>query len=91
MLRRLVQAGLLHSRKGHGGGFRLARPASEVHFDEILEVMDYGVEAHRCVFGWGKCNTTNPCPLHPAWADLKVAWQEWASTTTLEQAIRRGD
>lgn len=87
ILRRLVVAGLLKSQKGHGGGFVLARPPSRIRFADILEATDSAVDAKRCAFGWGRCNPTNPCPLHPAWTELNANLEHWAKTTTLT-AIR---
>ena len=40
ILRKLVEARLLVSVKGHHGGFRLARPAGEITLEEVLEAVD---------------------------------------------------
>lgn len=83
ILRRLVTAGLLTSEKGHGGGFILAKAPSRIKFSDILVAVDHGVEPNRCVFGWGKCNSRNPCPLHDTWSQLNLSFNEWARTTSL--------
>ncbi|MFO0570517.1 MAG: Rrf2 family transcriptional regulator [Polyangiaceae bacterium] len=83
VLRRLVGAGLLVSQKGHGGGFTLARPAAEIRFADVLEAMGEAPATGRCAFGWGNCDSRNPCPLHPAWTVLNDALQAWAGKTTL--------
>lgn len=88
ILRRLVLDGLLTSRKGHGGGFALARPPGEIRFADILSAADFTLTPDRCAFGWGHCNDRNPCPLHPAWSQLKGAFTEWAATTTLDDVDR---
>ncbi|MFD2237545.1 RrF2 family transcriptional regulator [Aureimonas populi] len=36
----LRTAGLLHARKGRGGGYALARPASEIRISHILRVLE---------------------------------------------------
>jgi Rrf2 family protein len=36
----LAGAGLLRSRKGPGGGYRLARPAGDITLLEVVEAMD---------------------------------------------------
>lgn len=87
VMRRLVTAGLLHSQRGHGGGFVLARPAAEISFEEILRAVGYGGDDHACVFGWTTCDPKNPCLLHDAWSTLKASYGEWARTTRLT-AIR---
>ena len=83
IMRRLVEAGLLHSQKGHGGGFRFARPLDEIRFLDVLEAMDVEVEPKACVFGWGACSGDNPCPLHPFWSDLKTHFVDWAEQYTM--------
>lgn len=83
IMRRLVNAGILHSQKGHGGGFRFAKSLSEVAFSDILNAVDYQVEPANCVFGWGACSSDNPCPLHPFWKSLKGDFTHWAEHYTL--------
>jgi Rrf2 family protein len=84
ILRRLVLAGLLSSRKGQGGGFLLARPAQQIRFQDILTAVDAVPEEEgRCAFGWGACGADNPCPLHESWSQLKDSLEDWAQNTTL--------
>lgn len=83
IMRKLVEAGLLLSKKGHGGGFVMARPPEEIRFIQILEAVDFDVEPTGCAFGWGACDASNPCPLHPAWAKLKSGFSVWAESHTL--------
>lgn len=83
VLRRLVLRGLLVAQKGHRGGFALTRPPEAVRFIEVLEALEQVPVSDRCAFGWGKCNASSPCPLHPAWSSLNAAFRGWAATTTL--------
>ena len=90
ILRRLTAAGLLTSQKGHGGGLALARAAGDIRFVDVLRAVDFVPTADHCLFGWENCNEENPCPLHPEWAVLKEAIEEWARTRTLAD-IQRGE
>jgi Rrf2 family protein len=83
VLRRMVREGLLLSQKGHGGGFRLARPAEEIRFIEVLAAADESIDPKRCAFGWGTCGDDDPCPLHDAFSKLKRTVLAWASDHTL--------
>jgi Rrf2 family protein len=85
VMRRLVSAGLLSARKGHGGGFALARPPEQITIGEVLLAVDYRIEPETCAFGWGRCDSHEPCPLHPVWGRLKAAFTDWADTTTLAE------
>jgi Rrf2 family iron-sulfur cluster assembly transcriptional regulator len=86
VMRRLVEAGLVHSAKGHGGGFRLARPASAITYMDILGVTGYDAKAGTCVFGWGQCRGDRPCPMHSAWTRLNESFVAWARSSTLAGA-----
>jgi Rrf2 family iron-sulfur cluster assembly transcriptional regulator len=89
IMRRLVEAGLLASQKGHGGGFVLARPKTEIRFLDILRAVDYEVEQNVCAFGWNKCDPDHPCPLHPIWSKLKVGFLNWAESNTLADVSKQ--
>lgn len=82
ILRRLVLAGLLESRKGRGGGFTLARPAKDIRFRDVLEAIDAYPQEGRCAFGWGACKASSPCPLHGSWSTLSDRFRVWASQST---------
>ncbi len=84
VMRRLVVAGLVQSKRGHGGGFSLARKPQDITFLEILQATDHFMEEQRCAFGLGDCDLENPCPLHPAWSELRGQLKAWAMTATLD-------
>src|SRR5438270_12932227 len=46
VLKPLVSAQVLYSVKGPNGGYRLARPASEISILEILEAVDGPIRGH---------------------------------------------
>lgn len=83
IMKHMVEAGLVRSQKGHGGGFVLSKPKSEIHYVDILFASGYEPHPNRCVFGWGECDSELPCPLHDSWVDLNEAFKEWAVKKTL--------
>lgn len=87
IMRRLVEAGVLKSRKGHGGGFQLARKPSEISFHDVLSAVDYQTETIECAFGWERCSSTDPCPLHPFWSKLRGDIDRWAGENTLADFV----
>ncbi len=88
LLRRLVVAGLLISKKGHSGGFLLAKRPSSIRLIDVLEAVDAGFPVDRCGFGWGQCDPEHPCPLHPVWGQLSESCNDWARRRTLEDVRR---
>jgi Rrf2 family protein len=85
ILRRLVLAGLLTSRKGQGGGFTLARAPEDIRFIDVLAAVDVIPEEGRCAFGWGECREAEPCPLHHVWVRIREEFRSWATNTTLAE------
>ena len=83
IMKKLVEARLVTSQKGHGGGFTLGKPKKEIHYLDILVASGYEPHPNRCVFGWGECNTEAPCPLHDSWRELNEAFKDWAMKKTL--------
>lgn len=95
ILRQLVVAGLLASRRGHHGGFVLRRPPSRIPVRAVLEATGTTLEPEHCAFGWSRCNQAEPCPLHPVWDGMKTVLGSWADGTTLADVtgarrVRRG-
>jgi Rrf2 family protein len=92
IMRRLTAEGILDSKKGHHGGFLLARPAADIRFMDILRAVDFEPTADHCLFGLGNCDAQNPCPLHNEWSILKGQIEQWARAHTLadsQKANRR--
>ena len=87
IMRRLTAAGLLTSQKGHHGGFRLAKPPSEVRFIDILQAVEFDPTEDHCLFGWEDCGLDDPCPLHSEWSDLMELIEVWARTRTLNDVL----
>jgi len=83
IMRSLTAEGILDARKGHHGGFILAKPPGEVRFIDILRAVDFEPTAEHCLFGLGNCDTNNPCPLHSEWSILKGQIEDWARSHTL--------
>lgn len=87
IMRRLAAHGIVDSKKGHHGGFKLARPAAEIRFLDILRAVEFGPIKDHCLFGLGNCDENNPCPLHAEWEILKHQIEQWARMHTLGESL----
>lgn len=83
VLRKLVEANLLLSQKGHRGGFRLARDPVEIRFIDILRAVEVDPAARHCAFGFPNCDGGRPCPLHDHYEQLQQEYLNWAARATL--------
>jgi Rrf2 family protein len=88
IMRRLVESQLVESSKGHAGGFKLARKPSLITYENILEAVGYEKPISNCVFGWGKCRDSKPCPMHGSWTQLNKLFVDWAGNTTLNHIVK---
>lgn len=83
ILRRLVVAGLLESKKGRHGGFQLSRSADDISFQQVLQAVGSLPEVGVCIFGFGRCDIDNPCSLHTVWVKYVEHADRWARVTNL--------
>jgi Rrf2 family transcriptional regulator, iron-sulfur cluster assembly transcription factor len=71
IMNRLGQGGLVNSRSGPGGGYRLSRPAENINLMDVValtEGHDWGL---RCILGLPNCGDDQPCAMHNVWGKLR--------------------
>ena len=89
----LKNAGLLHSKMGVGGGYYLARPASEITLGQIFRVLDGPVAPIRCVSQMAYepcgCPDEQTCGLRLAMGDVRNAIANILDHTTLAGITER--
>ncbi len=83
IFRQLVEAGILASAKGPGGGFALARPPHEITLLNIIEAVDGANQTDSCVVGLSRCDDTMPCPQHDLFKPIRQRLKAYLITTTL--------
>ena len=84
VLQTLRKAGLVHSKRGLGGGFTLARSAENMTVLEVVNAVEPIKRIHHCPLGIDSHGTTL-CPLHKRLDDAsELVEQSFASTTIAE-------
>ena len=86
----LSKAGLVSSIRGTKGGYRLARPASEIHLSEIIKVLDGDVLDGHCKSYTGvldSCVHTGDCGIRPVIVGVHEVVRKALSAITLAQLI----
>lgn len=78
----LARAGVVESVRGAGGGYRLARAPRDISLWDIVEAIEGGEPAFRCVEirQQGPCvspqgDFRKPCEIHAAFARAENAWR----------------
>jgi Rrf2 family transcriptional regulator, iron-sulfur cluster assembly transcription factor len=85
VLQELVRKGLLESRRGPGGGFRLSRRPELIMLRDIVAAIDGLDHFMDCVAGLKVCSEEAPCPLHKTWSGMRSQILSSLETTTLAQ------
>ena len=91
----LKNNGLLHSRMGVGGGYYLARPASEISLGHIVRILDGPLAPIGCVSQMAYepcgCPDENTCGLRLVMLDVRNAISDILDNTTLSDVTQRVD
>ena len=87
---RLKRAGLVASLRGPGGGYALARSASQISVSDIIGSVGEGIDATRCG-GTGDCQDGLVCLTHELWMDLSERIDRFLTDIKLGDLISRAD
>lgn len=87
VLQELVRKGLLESRRGPGGGFRLARRLDLITLRDVVAAIDGLDPFYVCVTGLPGCSEETPCPLHDMWKEMRAGLMESFEKTTLDTMV----
>ena len=60
----LGRAGLVDSRSGRSGGYRLARPSERISLLSIVEAVEGDSRRRTCVLRGGPCRLDGACDVH---------------------------
>ncbi|BCX89562.1 Rrf2 family transcriptional regulator, iron-sulfur cluster assembly transcription factor [Methylomarinovum tepidoasis] len=85
---KLRRAGMVSGVRGPGGGYRLARPPSEINVAEIIAAVDESVDSTRCG-GKGNCQNNQPCLTHELWMGLSRQIYDYLSGITLADLLAK--
>jgi Rrf2 family protein len=86
----LNKAGLVQSQRGIKGGYRLAKPASQIHLNDVISVLDdQRVETHCKSYAGvlASCVHTGDCGIRPVIVELHQIVDTALSEITLAQLL----
>lgn len=89
LVRRLKKAGLVTSIRGAQGGYRLAKPASEISVGDILRALEGNLEAVECsgLSEERNCEDADFCVAKYVWQRINDSITEAVDGITLDQLI----
>ena len=85
---RLRKNGLVSSVRGPGGGYCLARPASQITVADIVRAVDETLDATQCG-GRENCKDEERCMTHELWTTLNFKMYEYLSSVRLSDLVEK--
>jgi FeS assembly SUF system regulator len=73
LLKQLHRAGLVESTRGLHGGYRLARPASQITAATILDAIEGPLALTECSTGHSQCDLQANCSVGDSWQRINHA------------------
>lgn len=70
ILQDLTDKGIIFSRKGRDGGFKLAVNANEIKLIDVIEAVDGLDIFNSCILGFHNCKKYKKCFLKDEWRDI---------------------
>ena len=88
LMSRLRDAGLVESVRGKNGGYRIAKPLTEIRLEQIVDTVEGLAVYDRCLLGFELCDEDNPCPMHEFWTGPRESIQQMMSDVTLAEMVK---
>jgi len=87
----LRNVGLLSSRAGPSGGYRLRKEPGEITLGEVVRLIDGPVAPARCVSetAYEKCPREDVCVLRPVLKEVRDSIAEILDSITIKDICRR--
>ena len=87
----LRDAGIIDSQRGAHGGYRLARPANELHMGEVLRALEGPIVPMSCLAEVGSpCNRAGSCTVAHLWSRVRDAVATALDSFTLADLAKPG-
>jgi len=83
---KLRRRSLVSSVRGPGGGYLLAKPASDISVGEIIRAVDEPIDATQCG-GKENCHDEKKCITHDLWMDLNRHIFDYLGSVMLSELV----
>ena len=83
----LVRAGLVEATVGRSGGYRLAKPPTEISLLDVVEAVEGDSRRRVCVLRGGPCALDGVCDVHAVFAAAQDDVLRRLRTTAVTDAI----
>jgi len=91
LIAKLKKAGIVTSARGSSGGYRLARPASEISIGDVLRALEGDLKVGQCPEESSDCNLYNQCVTKYVWERINNSINQAVDSMTIQEVINLGD
>ncbi len=88
LLRKLADAGIVESRPGRSGGFRLRGAPGKIALRAIVEAVQGGLSVSSCVIDANACPRRRGCGLRVEWRELQRRIMDFLDHVTLLEVLK---
>ena len=85
----LVRSGLIESRRGPGGGIRLAMSANEITVGKVVDCVDYTLVAIDCLSEPDACLISGACSQRELWGDVEQMLLDYLFEIKIDDLVRK--
>jgi Rrf2 family protein len=89
VLQQLVQAGMITSRRGSGGGFRLGVSPESISLLDVIEAIEGPTQLNTCLEPGPSCERKSWCAAHAVWVEAQSALQGVLRSASLAELAAR--
>lgn len=87
ILRSLVSAEIISSRRGANGGYHLARTVDAITFLDVMEAADSAIAINLCTQNGDGCVRTTECSMAFVWQRTEDAMRDVLRNTTIADVL----
>ena len=85
----LAKSGFIESRRGPGGGVRLAIRPDQITVGDVAESVDHAFSAIDCIDSPDSCLISNACSQRELWADVEEMLQSYLRKINIDDLARK--
>lgn len=85
----LAKSGFIESRRGPGGGVRLAIQPDQITVGDVAESVDHAFSAIDCIDSPDSCLISNACSQRELWADVEEMLQSYLRKINIDDLARK--
>lgn len=85
----LVRSGIVESRRGPGGGIRLAKPPTDITVGKVVDCVDHTFSAIDCLSEPDACLISAACSQRELWGDVEQMLLDYLFQIKIDDLVKK--